>query len=140
MGWQKLTQVEGRGGLGFRDLQEFNKAMLAKQLWRVITNPNLMVSKVLRGRYFKGESIWTMRTRNSDSWMWRSVVSAREVLERGARKRIGDGSTVNIWKDRWLSDKGQGRVTTIRPRVSSTCGAGASTEWGMEPNTSERNF
>ncbi|XP_027148760.1 uncharacterized protein LOC113749274 [Coffea eugenioides] len=115
MGWQKLTEVKGKGGLGFRDLQEFNKAMLAKQLWRVITKPNLLVSKVLRGKYFKGESIWKMKNRNSDSWMWKSMVSARGILERGARKRIGDGGTVNIWKDRWLLDRGYGKVTTVRP-------------------------
>ena len=38
--------MKGRGGLGFRDLEILNLALLAKQIWRVITNPNLLVSKV----------------------------------------------------------------------------------------------
>ena len=56
--WRKLSEVKGKGGLGFRDLQQFNTAMLAKQLWRILTQPNLLVSRIVRERYFRGSSIW----------------------------------------------------------------------------------
>ena len=42
-------------------------------------------------------------------------MSARGVLERGARKRIGDGRTVDIWKDRWLPVGGSGMVVSPKP-------------------------
>ncbi|XP_071923061.1 uncharacterized protein [Coffea arabica] len=45
---------------------------------------------------------------NEGSWL-------QEVLERGARKKVGDGRTVHIWKDRWLSDGGSGMVATQKP-------------------------
>ena len=82
-----MSKIKGKGGLGFKDLQDFNIAMSAKQLWRIITMPNLMMRKVLRGKYCKGESIWTMKQKNGDSWMWRSIISARDLLEREARKK-----------------------------------------------------
>ena len=59
-----------------------------------------MVNKVLRGEYFRGESIWTMRQKSGDSWIWRSILSAKDLLERGIKKRVGDGQSINIWKDK----------------------------------------
>ena len=104
-----MIEIEGNGKLGFRDLQEFNTAMLARQLWRVLTKLNLIMSKVLRGKYFKRESIWEIRTKATNSWMWISIISARELLEKGARKRVGDGRTTDIWRDGWILDSRKAR-------------------------------
>ncbi|XP_027182324.1 uncharacterized protein LOC113780749 [Coffea eugenioides] len=51
--WKNLSKVKGKGGLGFRDLEAFNEALLAKQLWRIITSPNLLMSKVIRAKYLQ---------------------------------------------------------------------------------------
>ncbi|XP_027076038.1 uncharacterized mitochondrial protein AtMg00310-like [Coffea arabica] len=51
--WKKLADVKGKDGLGFRDLEAFHKALLAKQLWRIICYPNQLMSKVIRGKYLK---------------------------------------------------------------------------------------
>jgi len=40
------------GGIGFRDMKSFNKALLAKQLWSLITHPSSLVSQVLGAKYF----------------------------------------------------------------------------------------
>ena len=51
--FQKLSEVKGRGGIGFGDLEAFNTALLAKQIWRFLTAPNLLVSKVMKAKYMK---------------------------------------------------------------------------------------
>ena len=66
--WGKLSEVKGKGGLGFSDLEAFNISLLAKQIWRVVTNPNLLVSKVLRAKYMKEEDWLGQRPPNTASW------------------------------------------------------------------------
>ena len=34
--------------------------------------------------------------------MWRSLLAARETIERGSQWIIGNGKRVNIWEDRWI--------------------------------------
>ena len=68
----------------------------------------------MRARYFKGISIWAMKSQSTDSWYWRSLLKARELLEEGIKKRVGDGKSIDIWKDRWLPNSGNGKVKTQR--------------------------
>ena len=47
--WDKVCKSKEEGGLSFRDLQDFNTALLPKQLWRLIDKPNCLFSKVFKG-------------------------------------------------------------------------------------------
>ena len=54
MNWGRMSEKKSKGGLGLRGLLEFNQALLAKQLWRIITKPDLLMNRVIKARYFKG--------------------------------------------------------------------------------------
>lgn len=49
--WDRLTKPKAGGGLGLRDIQRFNQALLVKQAWRILTNPNCLLAKVILGKY-----------------------------------------------------------------------------------------
>jgi hypothetical protein len=50
--WEWLSTPKSLGGLGFRDMVLFNQAMLGRQCWRLITEPNSLCARVLKARYF----------------------------------------------------------------------------------------
>lgn len=70
--WRKMTEQKDQGGLGLKDLQAFNQALLAKQVWRLITKPNLLMSIMMKARYYPQKSILKAEVKARDSCMWRS--------------------------------------------------------------------
>ncbi|XP_027169605.1 uncharacterized protein LOC113769345 [Coffea eugenioides] len=72
--WEKLTKEKKNGGLGFKDLQSFNRALLAKQIWRIIRNPNLLSSKVLKAKYFPNSCIQESKAPKNASWWNRPLI------------------------------------------------------------------
>lgn len=56
--WKKLCIPKNLGGLGFRSLTEFNKALLAKQVWRITHDPTTPEAKILKACYFKMLILW----------------------------------------------------------------------------------
>ncbi|KAK0592975.1 hypothetical protein LWI29_028449 [Acer saccharum] len=108
--WQKLCQPKDSGGLGFRDLFIFNQALLAKQCWRLICQPQSLAARVLKHCYFPETSVLQASCGNSCSFLWRSFMWGKELLEAGLRWRIGTGNSVFIYKDCWLP-----RPSTFKP-------------------------
>lgn len=47
-----MVTPEALGGIGFRESQNFNQAMMAKQGWRLMPHPNFLCARVLSGKYY----------------------------------------------------------------------------------------
>ena len=88
--WDKICVPMEMGGLGFRDFHEFNIALLAKQLWKLLKYPHSLLARVLKGRYYKHSTSMQVEKANNPSYGWRSIVASKEVLRKGLRKKIGN--------------------------------------------------
>ncbi|CDP14470.1 unnamed protein product [Coffea canephora] len=116
LSWRKMSLSRNAGGLGFKDIEAYNKALLGKQVWRILTKPNLLISKVLRARYFPKDSILTCRPKQNASWIWQGLLGARRVVEKGVIRRIGNGRSTSIWGHRWIPGSSSGRPTSLGPQ------------------------
>ena len=82
------------GGLGFRDFLTFNQSLLAKQSWRLLTNPNSLCGRVVKGKYFHNCDFMNARKKRNSSHVWRAILHGRLALKVGIIKRVGDGATI----------------------------------------------
>ncbi|CAN6545401.1 unnamed protein product [Malus baccata var. baccata] len=89
-------------GLGFRNFQEFNDALLAKQCWRLVSDPNSLWARVIKARYFPRCSIWEASKGGRASWAWSSILTGRDLLKLGSHWQILGGQDVRVWVDKWL--------------------------------------
>ncbi|XP_035551042.1 uncharacterized mitochondrial protein AtMg00310-like [Juglans regia] len=109
--WKRIRQAKSKGGLGFRDLECFNTIMLSKRCWRLIQDPNPLVARVLKAKYFPSLTLQTTKVGSKPSFVWRSLMAARHVLEAGSFWRVGTGSEISIWRDKWLDLTNPRKVT-----------------------------
>ena len=107
--WDKIATPKSCGGLGMKDFQSFNDAMLAKIGWRLLHNPNSLPGKILKGKYFPECSILQASEASVMSHGWCSVLTGRDLLLKKIGWAIGDGLSISVWHDPWLSTSKQER-------------------------------
>lgn len=100
--WDKICVPEEEGGLGFRDFRDFNLALLAKQVWRLLTSPQSLLARVLKGRYYRHSNPLRTGKANSPSFGWSSLMAAKPVLANSLRRTIGTGAETKVWEDVWI--------------------------------------
>lgn len=100
--WDKLTQPKSLGGLGFRDVQAFNQALLAKISWRHLIVPDCLFSRIILGKYCHKTSFLKINASSSISHGWRGILKGRDLLVEQLGKVIGDGASTRLWHDSWI--------------------------------------
>ncbi|OMO52435.1 reverse transcriptase [Corchorus capsularis] len=101
--WEELCVSKLDGRLGFRDFEAFNLALLAKQCWRIYHNPDSLCSRILKAKYFPRSNFFDAALGNNPSFVWRSLLEGRKVIEEGSRWRIGQGD-FSFWHTKWLAE------------------------------------
>jgi hypothetical protein len=100
--WEKMGCSKNQGCLGFRDFRCFNKALLAKQRWRLLQDPHSLAGRIIKAKYFPRCTFLEAQKGTQGSFAWTSIFSARELLMEGLIWSVGDGKQVRIWGDKWM--------------------------------------
>ncbi|XP_062108200.1 uncharacterized protein LOC133819058 [Humulus lupulus] len=76
--WQKVCLPKAYGGLGFRDGALWNIAILAKYIWAISEQPEILWVKWVNTIYLKGFNFWSYTLKSDCSWYWRKLCHIRE--------------------------------------------------------------
>ena len=96
--------------IGFRVFELFYLALLGKHGWRLMTHPDSLCARVLKGKYFHNCCFMDATAPCSASATWIAIIAGRVSLEQGLIKRVGDGESISIWTDRWIPN-----TATLKP-------------------------
>lgn len=91
------------GRMCFNRFIELNKAHLAKQAWRAISNRDTLWLKTLKALYFKDCTFGDAR-KKGNSRIQNTVLVRRDIICRNGRWEIGLGGNININSDQWLAN------------------------------------
>lgn len=71
--------------MGFRDFICFNQALIAKQVWRLLNDPNSLAAQIYKQKYFPSSNLLQAKCGNNPSYARRSLLWGRDLLIKGLR-------------------------------------------------------
>ncbi|XP_020258387.1 uncharacterized protein LOC109834783 [Asparagus officinalis] len=78
--WSSVCQDIKHGGLGLFSAKFWNYATAAKLLWMIHLKKDILWIKWVHGTYLRQTSIWQIQSKNCDSWMWKQLLKARNMI------------------------------------------------------------
>lgn len=103
--WDTLCQPRRHGGLGLLSLRPTNLVLLAKAGWRILSLPTSLSAQIFIEKYGQWEDIRNCHCVVSASSTWRGIFKTLDLLRLGIRWRLGTGTRIGFWMDRWLLDE-----------------------------------
>ena len=114
MAWWKMCIPKNQGGMGFRDIHCFNLALLAKQAWRLLDNPDSLCATILRAKYYPDGDLLNSKQKKGSSFTSQSIMAGINSLKHGYIWRVGNGQNINIWEDACIPNFDARKVVTPR--------------------------
>lgn len=111
MSWERLAVSKESRWAWFQEVKEFQQSSVGQTtLEGMLTNPNTLVSRLFKARYFPQGSILEAPVGNNPSFVWHSILAGKELIVQGLAKRIGDnglrgwllGKTGHEWIKRFI--------------------------------------
>jgi len=109
--WDTVYLPKERGGLGIKDINSFNLALLGKWKWHLLRNQGELWAKVVESKYGGWRGLEEVgRAANESAW-WKDLKKVAiqsyqgRALQDGFRWKVGVGDKIKFWEDRWLGQE-----------------------------------
>ena len=78
----------------------FSMALLAKQAWRLLHHTHSLFYRVYKAKYFPNCSFLEAEVGHNPSYVWRSLLAARDIIRAGSQWKVG--GTVKKLEWQWI--------------------------------------
>ncbi|KAH6797401.1 hypothetical protein C2S52_021955 [Perilla frutescens var. hirtella] len=114
--WKTLYLPQEDGGLGFKDLRTWNRALLSKVLWNIQSRAETLWIKWVHEEYLKGRDLWSWVPKTTNSQIFKNLAQIRDLLTQShgndiekTKTALGkcfllDKGTTSVYE--WLRNKG----------------------------------
>lgn len=105
--WETVCLPNYHGGLGVRDLELINMALLGKWKWSMLQEDDTIWNRILVSKYGGWRVLDLERVNQPESLWWRDLKKScgasavGEWFNKGMKLKIGCWSRVNFWTDKW---------------------------------------
>lgn len=98
--WASVYQPTALGGLGIRSINNVNKALLQKWLWRVREPGQGLWKNILISKYKLSSDGWcVLNLAYKVSGLWTSVLPVKDDFVKQIQYTVHDGQRVRFWHD-----------------------------------------
>ncbi|CAL1352801.1 unnamed protein product [Linum trigynum] len=116
--WERCKIPKKWGGLGIKDLELQNKALICKWLWRFAREQDNWWRELIQIKFAIGATSWKSggiqgAVRIS---LWKQITTVNAEFWKFARVKIGMGNNILFWLDHWLNER---TLAEIFPRVAA---------------------
>ena len=95
--WKSICKPKKEGGLGLKDLSEWNEVLLVKILWNIASNKESLWVKWINEIRLKDKNIWEVQCDSNSSSGWKNLLSFRDKAKEFI---IQDNNNVTSWVSR----------------------------------------
>ncbi|GJU04045.1 RNA-directed DNA polymerase, eukaryota, reverse transcriptase zinc-binding domain protein [Tanacetum coccineum] len=99
--WSYICRPKDKGGLGLKNLQTWNYALLSKHVWNIATKKDSLWVKWVHSVKLRGKSFWEIKEEKEDSWGWKNLLIIRDQVKDNIFYKVGNGTTTSLWYDNW---------------------------------------
>ncbi|KAH9665427.1 putative ribonuclease H protein [Citrus sinensis] len=104
VGWDKICLPKSRSGLGFKNLEVMNHALLMKISWGIISNSNTLWVRVLCSKYVLDPcNLPSFLPDKQGSCIWSAIRKTWDATIYGARWVVCNSARIQLWLDCWVT-------------------------------------
>ncbi|XP_026451379.1 uncharacterized protein LOC113351651 [Papaver somniferum] len=100
--WDNVCTSKEEGGLGIRKLEDVNKALLMKVLWKILNFQDEW-AKFFLAKYMDKNGKWITFYRKSS--VWNGIRCVLPDFIENTIRIVGNGAKVSLWNDRWIFEE-----------------------------------